>query len=179
VAQPGEHQLMRIPPLYQRKGYQRFFAGIAIGSIIGWAFFLYQGGLAHEKLVQKNNELQLKISDLEKKNKILTSEDEKANEELAKKFKLHEINVRFSDEETQKISNLKRLHLIKAVEDDLEHLIGQDTETIAKSNILLFQAIENKPYRIDDDEQAYRVKIDHLYLYTGILRIYISATASE
>lgn len=170
---------MRIPPLYQRKGYQRFFAGMAIGFIIGWAFFLIQGGLAHERLIHKIDDQKLIIKDLEKKNEILTSDDEKANKELAKKFKLHEINVRFSEINSKKLSNLTRVHLIKAVEDDLEHLMGEDTETIAKSNTLLFQAIENKPYRIDDDEQAYRVNIDHLYLYNGILRIYISAKASE
>lgn len=170
---------MRIPPLYQRKGYQRFFAGIAIGFIIGWAFFLIQGGLAHERLIHRIDDQKLIITDLEKKNEILTSDDEKANKELAKKFKLHEINVRFSEINSKKLSNLTRVHLIKAVEDDLEHLMGEDTETIAKSNTLLFQAIENKPYRIDDDEQAYSVNIDHLYLYNGILRIYISAKASE
>lgn len=170
---------MRIPPLYQRKGYQRFFAGIAIGFIIGWAFFLIQGGLAHERLIHRIDDQKLIITDLEKKNEILTSDDEKANKELAKKFKLQEINVRFSEINSKKLSNLTRVHLIKAVEDDLEHLMGEDTETIAKSNTLLFQAIENKPYRIDDDEQAYRVNIDHLYLYNGILRIYISAKASE
>jgi len=170
---------MRIPPLYQRKGYQRFFAGMAIGFIIGWAFFLIQGGLAHERLIHKIDDQKLIIKDLEKKNEILTSDDEKANKELAKKFKLHEINVRFSEINSKKLSNLTKVHLIKAVEDDLEHLMGEDTETIAKSNTLLFQAIENKPYRIDDDEQAYRVNIDHLYLYNGILRIYISAKASE
>ncbi|WP_416729160.1 sporulation membrane protein YtrI [Fictibacillus sp. JL2B1089] len=170
---------MRIPPLYQRKGYQRFFAGIAIGFIIGWAFFLIQGGLAHERLIVKIEKQRVKINDLEKKNEILTSDDEKANKELAKKFKLHEVNARFSNQDSSKLSNLTRLHLAKAVEDDLEHLIGEDTETLAKSHSLLVQAIENKTYRLDDDDQAYEVKIDHLYLYTGVLRIYISAKISE
>ncbi|RZT22065.1 MULTISPECIES: sporulation membrane protein YtrI [Fictibacillus] len=169
---------MRIPPLYHRKGYQRFFAGVAIGFIIGWAFFLFQGGLAHERLIHKIAKLQADIIDYKKKNEILTSDDEKANEELAKKFKLHEINVRFSNTSSDKLSNLTKLHLTKAVEDDLEHLIGEDTETIAKSHALLVQAIENKPFELDD-EQKYEVKIDHLYLYTGILRIYISARAVE
>ncbi|OOE13885.1 sporulation membrane protein YtrI [Fictibacillus arsenicus] len=169
---------MRIPPLYHRKGYQRFFAGVAIGFIIGWAFFLVQGGLAHERLIHKLKEQELKIDDYKKKNEILTSDDEKANEELAKKFKLHEINVRFSSTSSDKISNLTKLHLTKAVEDDLEHLIGEDTETIAKSHVLLEQAIENKPFQLDD-EQKYEVKIDHLFLYAGNLRIFISAHAVE
>jgi hypothetical protein len=178
MAQPGAYELMRIPPLYQRKGYQRFFAGVAIGFIIGWAFFLFQGGLAHERLVNKLKEKNSIIIDLEKKNEILTSDDKRANEELAKKFKLHEINARFSNTSSDKLSNLTKLHLTKAVEDDLEHLIGEDTETIAKSHVLLVQAIENKPFQLDDD-QKYAVKIDHLYLYTGVLRIYISARLIE
>jgi hypothetical protein len=169
---------MRIPPLYHRKGYQRFFAGVAIGFIIGWAFFLVQGGLAHDRLVVKFKKQDSIISDLKKKNEILTSDDEKANEELAKKFKLHEIKVRFSNSSTDKLSNLTKLHLTKAVEDDLEHLIGEDTETIANSHALLVQAIENKPFQLDDD-QKYTVKIDHLYLYTGVLRIYITARLLE
>jgi hypothetical protein len=169
---------MRIPPLYQRKGYQRFFAGVAIGFIIGWAFFLIQGGIAHERLIHIIKDQKLTIEDYKKKNQILTSDDEKANEELAKKFKLHEINVRFSNTTSEKLSNLTKLHLTKAVEDDLEHLIGEDTETIAKSHVLLVQAIQNKSYQFDDD-QKYEVKIDHLYLYTGILRIYISARIIE
>jgi hypothetical protein len=162
---------MRIPPLYLRKGYQRFFAGIAIGCIIGWAFFLLQYGLAHERLISRINHQKMKIEDLEKKNEILTSDDERANKELAKKFKLHEINVRFSDP-SQKLSNLTRVQLVKLIEDDLEHLIGEDTETIAKSHALLVQAIESKDYPLD--EQKYKVKIDHLYLYTGILRMYVT-----
>lgn len=178
MAKPGANRLMRIPPLYHRKGYQRFFAGVAIGFIIGWAFFLVQGGLAHERLIHKLKEQELKIDDYKKKNEILTSDDEKANEELAKKFKLHEINVRFSSTSSDKISNLTKLHLTKAVEDDLEHLIGEDTETIAKSHVLLEQAIENKPFQLDD-EQKYEVKIDHLFLYAGNLRIFISARAVE
>jgi hypothetical protein len=178
MAKPGANRLMRIPPLYHRKGYQRFFAGVAIGFIIGWAFFLVQGGLAHERLIHKLKEQELKIDDYKKKNEILTSDDEKANEELAKKFKLHEINVRFSSTSSDKISNLTKLHLTKAVEDDLEHLIGEDTETIAKSHVLLEQAIENKPFNLDD-EQKYEVKIDHLFLYAGNLRIFISARAVE
>jgi hypothetical protein len=178
MAQSGEHPLMRIPPLYQRKGYQRFFAGIAIGFIIGWAFFLVQGGLAHERLIHKLEDLKLELDDYKKKNEILTSDDKKANEELAKKFKLHEINVRFSNGSSDKLSNLTKLHLSKAVEDDLEHLIGEDTETIAKSHALLVQAIENKSYKLDD-QQTFTVKIDHLYLYTGILRIYVSARPNE
>jgi hypothetical protein len=178
MAKPGANRLMRIPPLYHRKGYQRFFAGVAIGFIIGWAFFLVQGGLAHERLIHKLKEQELKIDDYKKKNEILTSDDEKANEELAKKFKLHEINVRFSSTSSDKISNLTKLHLTKAVEDDLEHLIGEDTETIAKSHVLLEQAIENKPFSLDD-EQKYEVKIDHLFLYAGNLRIFISARAVE
>jgi hypothetical protein len=178
MVEPGANRLMRIPPLYHRKGYQRFFAGVAIGFIIGWAFFLVQGGLAHERLIHKLKEQELKIDDYKKKNEILTSDDEKANEELAKKFKLHEINVRFSTTTSDKISNLTKLHLTKAVEDDLEHLIGEDTETIAKSHVLLEQAIENKPFELDD-EQKYEVKIDHLFLYAGNLRIFISARAVE
>lgn len=178
MVEPGANRLMRIPPLYHRKGYQRFFAGVAIGFIIGWAFFLVQGGLAHERLIHKLKEQELKIDDYKKKNEILTSDDEKANEELAKKFKLHEINVRFSATSSDKISNLTKLHLTKAVEDDLEHLIGEDTETIAKSHVLLEQAIENKPFQLDD-EQRYEVKIDHLFLYAGNLRIFISARAVE
>ncbi|MDR7073772.1 sporulation membrane protein YtrI [Fictibacillus barbaricus] len=162
---------MRIPPLYLRKGYQRFFAGIAIGCIIGWAFFLFQFGLAHERLINKINQQRMKIEDLEKKNEILTSDDERANEELAKKFKLHEVNARISNN-SQKLSNLTKIQLVKLIEDDLEHLIGEDTETIAKSHTLLVQAIENKDYMVD--EQKFKVKIDHLYLYTGILRMYVS-----
>lgn len=169
---------MRIPPLYHRKGYQRFFAGMAIGFLIGWAFFLVQGGLAHDRLIHKIKNQEADIVDLKKKNKILTSDDVKANEELAKKFKLHEVNVRFSSSASQKLSNLTKMQLAKSVEDDLEHLIGEDTETIAKSHVLLFQAIENKPYELED-EQKYAVKIDHLYLYTGILRIYVSARPIE
>jgi hypothetical protein len=178
MAKPGAYELMRIPPLYHRKGYQRFFAGVAIGFIIGWAFFLFQGGLAHERLIQLVKEQKTELDDYKKKNEILTSDDKKANEELAKKFKLHEINVRFSNTSSDKLSNLTKLHLTKAVEDDLEHLIGEDTETIAKSHVLLVQAIENKLFQFDD-EQKYEVNIDHLYLYTGILRIYISARMIE
>jgi hypothetical protein len=162
---------MRIPPLYLRKGYQRFFAGIAIGCIIGWAFFLLQFGLTHARLISMIKEQKDVIEDYKKKNEILTSDDKKANDELAKKFKLHEINVRTSDT-SEKLSNLTEFHLVKLIEDDLEHLIGEDTETIAKSHVLLVQAIENKDFTLED--QKYKVRIDHLYLYTGVLTMYVT-----
>ncbi|WNB93158.1 sporulation membrane protein YtrI [Bacillus sp. NEB1478] len=167
---------MRIPPLYLRKGYQRFFAGIAIGCIIGWAFFLLQFGLAHERLINIIKNQKIIIEDYKKKNEILTSDDKRANEELAKKFKLHEINVQFSDP-SQKLSSLIKVQLVKLIEDDLEHLIGEDTEIIARSHALLVQAIESKDYTLD--EQKYTVKIDHLYLYTGILRMYVTVRSLE
>ncbi len=44
---------MRVPRFEQRPGWLRFFAGVIIGVLIGWGFFLHQNGQAYESLILK------------------------------------------------------------------------------------------------------------------------------
>ncbi|KHF28836.1 Sporulation membrane protein YtrI [Anoxybacillus sp. BCO1] len=46
---------MRVPPYARDPGWQRFFAGAAIGAIISWIVFLQIFGILQEKQVRQLN----------------------------------------------------------------------------------------------------------------------------
>ncbi len=50
---------MHIPPYYKRPSFQRFFAGICIGTIIGYLIFIYMFGELQEKWIEENLALRI------------------------------------------------------------------------------------------------------------------------
>lgn len=77
---------MRIPPFYQLRSWQRFLAGIAVGTFLGWLVFLYMYGHVHDKQINLLMEQKLKIRDLENEKAIWQKDYEKFNEETKKKI---------------------------------------------------------------------------------------------
>ncbi|MFC7373390.1 sporulation membrane protein YtrI [Fictibacillus iocasae] len=164
---------MRIPPYFHRKGYQRFFAGLVIGTILGWVFFLVQFGLSQEKYIEIILSQKEIIRNLKNSQKLIIADNEKNNEEVAKKLKVQEVKVQVSNADKLKAPQLDQLMVKQRVTEEMHHLIGQDIETVAKSERLLRKAIENKTFVIDD--HSYQVRIVNLFLYTKLeLHIHIS-----
>ncbi|WP_062233857.1 sporulation membrane protein YtrI [Fictibacillus sp. FJAT-27399] len=157
---------MRIPPYFNRKGYQRFFSGIMLGFIIGWLFFLMQYGMTVEHYVSTIKEQSHHIADLKEQIAQWKSTYEKSNEDNEKKLRVQKIKVFVTNNHTLKLSQLTIYEISESVQDQLENLLGEDIESIYKTRMLLYKAIENKNYVVDGEK--YKVVVDQLFLYTTV-----------
>ncbi|WP_096202700.1 sporulation membrane protein YtrI [Bacillus sp. FJAT-45350] len=157
---------MRIPEYYKRPGWQRFFAGVIIGMLIGWGFFIYNFGTIHERLVIEIKKQQLTIDDQKKTIKILRSDQEKLNEENQKKLTIQDIEIQFTNEEKLKLNELTLYELKQNALSELEFLKGKDIETVSRTKDLMIRTIENKMFTIG--ESRFQLKTVYVSLYTTI-----------
>ncbi|MBB5172732.1 sporulation membrane protein YtrI [Texcoconibacillus texcoconensis] len=157
---------MRIPPFYNDSTWQRFFAGIVVGMIIGWLFFLYNFGNVHEKLVLEINKQKSTIENQEETIDILQRDQEEINEEAKKNLTVQDIKITVVNEEDIKLSELT-LHELKAnVEHELEIVRNKNIETVANTKELLLKAVENKTFVVN--ENRYKLNIEQLFLFTTL-----------
>src|SRR5690625_3771814 len=91
----GVHFFMRIPPLFERPSWQRFFAGVIIGILIGWLFFVFQYGQGYEDLMIRLSKQETTIKEQERRISELVSEQTKVNEENQKKLTIQQIELSF------------------------------------------------------------------------------------
>ncbi|WP_227936612.1 sporulation membrane protein YtrI [Alkalihalobacillus deserti] len=157
---------MRIPPFFQRRTVQRFFAGIILGVFIGWFFFIYQYGQVYEGLIVRISEQEATITDLEKNIKILVSEQTKLNKENQKKLTLQEIEIHFINNNKIRLNQLTLLDLKQQVLNELQYIKRKDLETIANMKELMISTIENKVFPVED--KRYQLDIKDIFLYTTL-----------
>ncbi|UTR11374.1 hypothetical protein MM300_03320 [Evansella sp. LMS18] len=167
---------MRVPPLYNDKSWQRFFAGLAIGIIFGWLFFLYHFGLVHEKLVLEINRQKTTIEHQEQTIEVLRKDQDEINEQNQKQLTVQDIHISFVNEKDVKLSELTYHELKGAVEGELEVVRNKDIDTIAGSKDFLLKTVENKIFIIG--EKRYQLKVEQLILYTA-LEMYLRITPAE
>ncbi len=129
---------MRVPPYHQKPGWQRFFAGVAIGALISWFVFLFQFGVLQEDQIQLITKQESKIKNLEDDKDILIDDIKKLNSENKKNLKIQDFNVEFANRKKVELSSLDLHHMKTAVIEDLNTLIGQDIQTLSKNKDLLF-----------------------------------------
>ncbi len=158
--------MMRIPPYYQKAGWQRFLAGLIIGMIIGWFFFIYEFGTIQEKLVTQIKIQEATIKDQQENIEILRSDKDELNKQNQKKLTIEEIKVHFNNAKSLKLSELSTYELRSAIEKELTPIINKNIETVANTKELLFHTIENKIFMIN--EKKYRVIVKELYLFTSL-----------
>ena len=157
---------MRIPPLYRRPAWQRFFAGMAIGGAISWCIFLYIYGVWQErntKLIRKQQEA---IVDLNNEKKIWQEEYKEMNKRNIEQLTVQKINIKITNSEKYKLDSLSVLETENAVKDDLSKMLAKDLETVYQSRELLKKIIENKPIKIH--EKRYKLKIKEMIIYTTV-----------
>ncbi|UCZ52266.1 hypothetical protein LGQ02_15650 [Bacillus shivajii] len=159
---------MRIPPFYHEPSWQRFFAGIILGMLVGWLFFLYQFGNVHEKLVLKINDQQKEIDSQAKTIDILRKDQDERNEENQKKLTVQDIKLHFVNEDDIKLSELTLHELRSAVESELDIVRNKNIETVHNSREFLEKTVENKIYTIKGTDKRYQLKIEYLVLYTTV-----------
>lgn len=158
--------MMRVPPHYKQAGWQRFFAGIIIGMLIGWFFFIYEFGNVQEKLVTEIKKQESTIKEQKESIEILRSDQDALNKENLKKLTIQEVKVYFKNDKDLKLSELSTHELRSAIENELKAVKNKNIETVANAKELLFQTIENTIFIVN--EKKYQVTIKELYLFTKL-----------
>ncbi len=157
---------MRIPPFYQLRSWQRFLAGVMVGSILGWLVFLFMFGHIQDKQINLIMEQKLKIRDLENEKAIWQKDYEKFNEETKKKLIIEEIKIIFTNEKKLMLNEFTKFNLKEAIKQDINSLIKLDIETVSKNNQLIINTIQNKVITIEG--QKYRMKVEQIHLFTRL-----------
>ncbi|OLO40262.1 hypothetical protein BTR23_07155 [Alkalihalophilus pseudofirmus] len=158
---------MRVPPYYKRPGWQRFFAGIIIGMIIGWVFFVYEFGTINETLVSEIKKQQITIDSLKQDIETLRSVEKKLNEENEKKLTIQELEMYFTNEKQVKLSELTLYELKQKGLNELRFLKGKDIATVSATEELMIRTIENTVFEIGDNR--YKLKVEQVHLYTTLV----------
>ncbi|MEH7308454.1 sporulation membrane protein YtrI [Neobacillus drentensis] len=157
---------MRIPPLYRKPAWQRFFAGMAIGGAISWCIFLYIYGVWHEENTELIRKQAQEIVDLNDEKKIWQEEYKEMNKRNIEQITVQKINIRITNSEKYKLDSLSVLETEDSVRDDISLMIAKDIDTVYKSKDLLKKIIENKPIKIND--KRYKLKVKEMVFYTNL-----------
>jgi len=148
---------MRIPPYYRNPAWQRFFAGCAVGIIIGFCFFILLYGIAQERQMDKILEQETIIKDLQEANETLRESNEKENEKLSKQLTIQEVKVKI-DKGKYALNHLIELDLQQAISSQLNILINKNIESVADNHQLIIQAVEGHTYTVEDKVYTFKVK---------------------
>ncbi|QCJ43720.1 sporulation protein [Bacillus sp. S3] len=157
---------MRIPPLYRRPSWQRFFSGMAIGGAISWCIFLYIYGVWQEKNSELIRKQQEEIVDLTNEKKIWQDEYKDLNKQNIEKLTVQKITVKITNYEKYKLDLLSVQETENAVNDDISMILAKDLDTVYKSKDLLKKTIENKLIKIYD--KRYKLKVKEMVIYTNV-----------
>ncbi|WP_377888188.1 sporulation membrane protein YtrI [Alkalihalobacillus sp. R86527] len=158
---------MRVPQVYSRKGWQKFLAGLSVGVIFGWLFFLMLFGIMYEKQITTIKEQKIKISDLKTQNRTLLDDQENYdNEDIEKTLLIKGIVVTFDKEQDLSLNSLTKHELKKAVQDELNDLLNKDLGSVAHTRSFIIKSLENKTLMINDIEYGFEVK--QMIVYTTV-----------
>jgi hypothetical protein len=149
---------MHFPPYYRQKSWQRFFIGVFAGGVISYFILVYMYGSMYEDLLAENYELREAIINLRQQNEVLLETQEDHNLILTiQAIEFHIANEKEVIKDSLLASQLKTL-----MKEEISHLIGRDIDVVSASEELLYSAIENKAFTLD--EVTYRFTITRLKL---------------
>ncbi|PWA11123.1 sporulation protein [Pueribacillus theae] len=167
---------MRVPSTRTLYRWQRFFAGIVIGTIIGWLLFLTFFGMMQERQVDIISKQQKQIKDLEDKIALFQKDIEDINEKNEKSLLIREIKIEFMNADKLKLNEMEKFELEKNATHYLEQLLlNKKIDIVSKNKELLISSLENKQFFVE--KKKYNLKVRQLYLYTTI-ELYIDVTLS-
>ncbi|MDO6656142.1 sporulation membrane protein YtrI [Anaerobacillus sp. 1_MG-2023] len=150
---------MRVPQIYSRKGWQRFLAGLSVGVIFGWLFFLMLFGIMYEKQITTIKEQKIEISDLKTQNQTLLDDQENYNnKEIEKTLLVKKIEVTFEKNNDLSLNSLTRHELKKEIQTELNDLLNKDLGAISRTRSFIIQSLENKTLMIDNIKYGFKVK---------------------
>lgn len=157
---------MRVPPYTRDPGWQRFFAGTAIGALISWIVFSQIFGILQEKQVRLLKMQQEIIAQLKHDLNIWQQDYIQLNKENKKRLTIQSINVKVINAKSYGIDTYTTFRMEEDIKKDIQHITAKDIETVYKSRELLKKAIENKTYIIDN--QKYHLDIETILFFTNI-----------
>jgi len=157
---------MRIPPLYRKPDWQRFFAGAAIGGAISWCIFLYIYGVWQEENTELIKKQQQAIIDLNDEKRIWQEEYKEINKRKIEQLTVQKINIRIMNAEKYKLDSLSVLETEDSVRDDISMMLAKDIDTVYKSKDLLKKIIENKQVKMNG--KRYKLKVKEMIIYTNL-----------
>ncbi|MGB8000086.1 MAG: sporulation membrane protein YtrI [Anaerobacillus sp.] len=150
---------MRVPPIYSRKGWQRFLSGLSVGIIFGWLIFLMLFGIMYEKQITTIKEQKIEIYDLKTQNQTLL-DDKKSydNNDIEKTLLVKNILVTFEKNEDLPLNSLTRHELKKEIQDELNDLLNKDLGAVSRTRSFIIKSLENKTLIIDNIKYGFKVK---------------------
>lgn len=157
---------MRVPPYTRDPGWQRFFAGTAIGALISWIVFSQIFGILQEKQVRLLKMQQEIIAQLKHDLNIWQQDYIQLNKENKKRLTIQSIDVKVINAKSYGIDTYTTFRMEEDIKKDIQHITAKDIETVYKSRELLKKAIENKTYIIDN--QKYHLDIETILFFTNI-----------
>ena len=155
---------MRIPPFFSYPSWQRFFAGLAIGSLISWVLFFYMFGIQQEKQIRTIQLQKEQIEDLNNKIAIWEEDYQKLNEQTEEVLMIQEVQVKINNGKTYHLDKLSVAEAEDVIRDDLTSLIAKDVKSIYNGKVLLKKSIENK--FIEINKKQYRLEVVEIMFYT-------------
>ena len=157
---------MRVPQLYKRPGWQRFFAGTTVGGAISWCIFLYINGVWLEENTELIQKQQQEIVDLNNEKKIWQDEYKEINRRKIEQLTVQKINIKITNAEKYKLDSLSVLETEDSVHDDISMMLAKDIETVYKSKDLIKKIIENKQIKLYG--KRYKLKVKEMVIYTNL-----------
>ncbi|WP_075982552.1 sporulation membrane protein YtrI [Bacillus massilinigeriensis] len=157
---------MRIPPLYKKPSWQRFFAGMAIGGVISWGIFLYIFGEWQNEYSKTIKKQAKDIQDLTKDKKIWQQEFQKLNKENKEKLTIQKIKVRITNSERYRLNTFSEFEVEEKVKEDIYMLLAKDIETAYNSRDLITKVIENQTFKIHG--KRYKLEVREIVFYTTL-----------
>ncbi|WP_110927209.1 sporulation membrane protein YtrI [Bacillus massiliglaciei] len=157
---------MRIPPYHRNPGWQRFFAGAAIGAFISWFLFFYMYGVQQEKQIQEIHRQSDVIQELQDKNAIWEEDYKKLNEKNEKILTIQGITVKINNGDTYGLDRLSVTEAEELIREDLTPLLAKDIETVYNGRVLLKNSIENNIVEIN--KKRYSLKVIEVIFYTEL-----------
>ncbi len=143
---------MRIPPYYKKPSWQRFFAGVAVGALISWGFFLYSFGYYQEKQVKIISTQQETIEQLKNDIQIWQRDYKELNKRNLELLTVQDVKIEIKNAENYKLDELMKYSIENTIKNDLADLIAKDIDSVVKTRHLIAKTIENRKYKIDDKE---------------------------
>ncbi len=150
---------MRVPPIYSRKGWQRFLAGLSVGIIFGWLFFLMLFGIMYEKQITTIKEQKIEIYDLKTQNQTLL-DDKKSydNNDIEKTLLVKNIQVSFEKDKDLPLNSLTQHELKKEIQNELNDLLNKDLGAVSRTRSFIIKSLENKILTVDNIKYGFQVK---------------------
>lgn len=157
---------MRIPPFYHQPIWQRFLAGVAIGSVISWLVFLFIYGTLQEKQTKQLKQQQDEIADLNRSIKIWQEEFKALNKKNTDQLTIQSIQVKLLNGNKYKLDSFSIFELEEEIKEDVSSVIAKDLKTVFESKDVLKKMIENKMVKLND--KRYRIELKEIVIYTTL-----------